>query len=383
MKHIPKVALFIKAEGSYGRRLLLGIAKYAHIHGPWSFFHEVEEKRRDPHFIKDWRPDGIISDGREASRLRAIFGAAVPIIVISTQKNISEGHGILTDWDSIGQMAARHFLDRGFRHFGFCGYDDLHWSKMRAAAFSKYIAQSGYQTDSYNRKYVGQKLSWEKETTRIGGWLKRLPKPCAVMACNDDCARDVLTICKTFNIHVPEEVAIIGVDDDEIICNLAEPPLSSVHLNTEKAGYEAAELLGRLMDGEKLAGEKIIARPTHVEVRQSSDILAIKDHDIVTALHYIRSNIKEQITVNDVIAAVGMSDRHLYNKFKRHLGRSVSQEIRNVKTQHIARMLIETNLSIVRIAAKLNYSGVEKLSRYFAREMGISPMAFRKQHDSK
>lgn len=381
MIKIPKVILLIKPEGAFDRRLLLGIAKYAHLHGPWAIFHEVEQRKRNPRTFKNLGANGIIADIRETPKMVSLFGLDIPIITIGNPAlDDSIFPNIISNADMISKMGAEHFFERGFKHFGFCNYQDFYWSVHRAGAFEFYVNRAGFDCDIYHRISSQEQLSWEKEQRLLMKWLQALSKPVAIMACNDDFGRQVLEACKLGNIAVPEEVAVLGVDNDEIICNLTDPPLSSVHLNTEKAGYEAAELLERLMHGENMSGQMVITEPTHIEVRKSTDILAIEDVEVAEAMRFINKNFRFPIQVENVAEAIGLSRRCLSTRFKKAIGSTINCEISKTRIKHIKFMLSDTRLSIGEIASKFGFQGIEKLSRFFYRETGMTPTEYRKKN---
>lgn len=226
-------------------------------------------------------------------------------------------------------------------------------------------------------------LFWEKEQLVLADWLKSLPKPLGLMTCSDDRARSVIEASKITGLNVPEDVAIIGVDNDELVCSLANPPLSSVAMNVERAGYEIAEVLDKLMAGEKMAGQRIIVHPTHIVTRQSTDILATEDREVASAVHFIHQNGNQIIQVADVIDATTLSRRALEQRFRKILGRSILEEIRRVRVERVSRMLMETNLSVSQIAKAIGYSNSENITRYFRREKGISPLTYRKKYGQK
>jgi LacI family transcriptional regulator len=219
----------------------------------------------------------------------------------------------------------------------------------------------------------------------MADWLKSLPKPVGLMTCTDDRSQDVVEASKIAGVHVPEDLAIIGVDNDELVCELSSPPLSSIALNTQRSGYEAAELLDKLMSRKriKMANLTIVVHPTHIVTRQSTDILAIEDRDVVAAVRFIRRNAREMIQVDDVVDTVAVSRRSLEQRFRRELGCSVLAEIKRARIDQVARMLVETNLSVSQIALALGYSGVENIARYFRSEKGMSPLAYRKLYGQK
>ena len=217
----------------------------------------------------------------------------------------------------------------------------------------------------------------------MADWLRGLPKPIGLMTCVDDRSYHVLDACKIAGCDVPNDVAIIGVDNDELICRLAKPQLSSVSLNAERAGYEAAELLDRLMSGEEPAGQQILAEPTHIETRQSTDILAMQDSEVSRAVQYIRQHPNEALQVGDVVKTVALSRRSLQLRFRRILGRSILDEIRRVRVNHVAQMLTETNLPVSKIALALGYPGIDHIARSFRKEKGMSPLTYRKRFGRK
>jgi LacI family transcriptional regulator len=203
------------------------------------------------------------------------------------------------------------------------------------------------------------------------------------MACNDDRGRQITEACKVAGLDVPEQVAIIGVDNDELVCELSDPPLSSVALNVERGGYEAAELLDEMMSGRKRKKKNIIVEPTRIVTRQSTDVLAVEDRDVAKAIRFIREHSTEPIQVADVVNAATMCRRALQKRFREMLNRSIHAEIRRVRTTQAAQMLMETNLSTADIARSLGYAGLEKFSRYFKREKAMSPLAYRKKYGKK
>ncbi|MHC4553543.1 MAG: XylR family transcriptional regulator [Planctomycetota bacterium] len=380
MSQKPKVALLIETSRQFGRSFLYGVARYARTHEPWIFYREpggllTQSVTR----VTDWQPDGMMV--RQVKQTEKLQQLDIPIIYVIHYQTDEEFPFpvVVTDGPAIVKMGADHFLDRGFRNFAFCGFNNTPWSIQRAELFEEYIEQAGFKAHIYEQPKSASQQRWEHEQQILADWIKSLPKPVAIMACNDDRGHHVIEACKTHDIRVPEEVAVLGVDNDVLGCDLCEPPLSSIALNTEKAGYEAAELLDRLMQGEHMHNQKITIQPTHITTRRSTDILSIRDADVSKALHFIRNNCYRPITVDDVVDAIDISRRVLEKRFRKILNRSILQEIRRSRTDAAARMLIETEMPIGQIAEKLGYTETAHLSRYFHKEKGISPIAFRKQ----
>jgi LacI family transcriptional regulator len=384
MPTVPKVALVIEKSRAFGRGLLHGIAQYANLHGPWLFYTEPEQdkKRRERPYqwLSDLNADGIIGYTWDASLIRMIVSLGVPTILRGIDKPTARTFCIMTDQAAISRMAAEHFLERGFKRFAYCGYD-LMWSQRRGQSFGKTIEEAGYPCFFYQPPKTKRPRTPDQEQAIIGQWLQSLPKPIALMASNDDRSQDVLAACKIAGLDVPTQVAILGVDNDELICSLSYPQLSSVALGTEGAGYEAARILGKLMNGqETTAAEKeVLISPLHVVTRQSTDITAVEDRQVAEAIYFIRKHIKEMILVDDVAEAADLSRRALEQRFRKFLQHSVHEEIVRTRVNQMAGLLTDTNLPISQIARLLGYSYMNNISRYFRQQKGLSPSAYRKQ----
>lgn len=333
--------------------------------------------------LNDWEPNGIIM--RDLIKIEKIAHLDLPIIIAyANNERASYYPVIMSDCPAMGEMAAEYLHGRGLRQFAYCGFDDMPWSRDRHKSFQQKIAEAGFEIHSYSPPKSRIKRLWQNEQKFMADWLKSLPKPIGLMACNDDRGQDVLHACKIADLDVPDDIAVLGVDNDELICDLSRPSLTSIALNTEKAGYEAAALLDKLMSGdEKMANQTIMVQPTHVVTRQSTEILAIENREVIRAVRYIRQYAKRAIQVTDVVDVTSLSRRVLEKRFRSILGRSILKEIRHSRVNQIARMLIETNQSILQIALATGFTDANHISRYFQQEKEISPIAYRKQYCPK
>ncbi len=387
MANTRKVVLHIETSRQWGRGLLSGISSYARLKGRWDsripdFY--VRPGRRDwkheMELYKKWGVQGIITC--EEKQIDVIIKARIPAIVVSDSYPVDGLPRVVSDYVATGQMAAQYFLDQGFTNFAFCGFNNEHWSMERLKGYEGFLAERGFSVCVYEGRGSQSYHFWQKETEHMAAWIRSLPKPVGLMACCDLRGQHVTEACRIADQLVPEQVAILGVDNDLPLCDITNPKLSSIALNTSPAGYEAAGLLERLMDGqEKPDGQQIIVRPTHVVTRQSSDILCVESHELACALNYIRQNSHRQIAVSDVVTAACVSRRNLEDKFNKHLHRSILSEIRRVRTERFAQMLLETNLSVPQIAAELNFPSIENVGRYFEREKGMRPTEYRKKYN--
>jgi len=400
-KKIPKVLLLVDTSRESGRKLLYGITKYSRLHGPWTFnrksiyFYDYQTQYNKSRQLEEetlsrlekWGANGVIATNiNDPKQFRRILAMDLPTIILggyNPEKPIPGWHRVRSDSDEIGKTAAEHLLNRGFRKFAYCGYYGLCWSEYRGVGFAKRIAEAGFEIHFFQPSESRIKRLWENEQSIMADWLKSLPKPLGIMTCNDDRGQNVLEACKITGLNVPDEVAVIGVDNDIPVCEVSEPPLSSIPLNNERAGYEAAELLAKLMAGEKMAYQEIVVQPTNVVTRQSTDNLAIEDSNIAKAVRFIRQHATDIIQVTDVVDVVPMSRRSLERSFRKILGRSVFEEIKRVHVNQFAMMLIETNMSISQIASALGHPSIENINRYFRKEKGMSPTAYREKYGPK
>jgi LacI family transcriptional regulator len=303
-----------------------------------------------------------------------------PTIVRDINQSISHLPNICSNNDMIAAMAAEHLMSQGLRHYAYIGFDDLLWSLQRKEGFVKRLHSAGFEPHIYRQPKGKAHRIWREEKHHLASWLAACPHPLGVMACNDDRGIQITTACKLVGLHVPEDVSVIGVDNDEIVCKMNNPPLSSIARNFELAGYLAAELLEKLIVGQQVADKTILVNPTHVVTRQSTNVLAIEDDDVKEALRFVRQNAKNMIQVDDVLKEVAMSRRGLGQKFKRIVGRTIHKEIVRVRVEHIANLLLETSFTISKIARQLGFSSCDHMSRYFKGQTGITPVEYRRRN---
>jgi len=305
------------------------------------------------------------------------------VIIGHRQKEVPGKANVVTDSSAIAGMAAAHLMGCGFRHFGFCGYLNTPWSAARREVFALKIRKAGFEVRTHEVR--PDKIAQQEGKVResIVRWLRSVPRPIGLMACNDDLGKEVVEACRQAGLRVPDDVAIIGADNDEVVCGLSNPPLSSVAINFERAGYEAAGVLDRLMRGAMRVPPRIVVHASHVLPRQSTDIVAVENDSLAKALRFIRDHARSGVTVEAVAHAAGLSRRVLEKRFRKYLKHSALEEIRRVRTDQIARMLVETELPVSQIAETLGFEDVQHVARYFRAGKGLSPLAYRKTHGRK
>jgi len=381
---VRRVALLMEASRSYERGILRGIASYAQLHGNWQFH------RRIPYVsgggaatleqVRAWKPDGLII--REGPELATWLGLGLPAVVAPFSEPIAGVCNVRVDDAAVGRMAAEHFLASGFRHLAFCGLDHLFFfSRDRRDSFVSSAAAAGVTAFIYRPNMNGEHLDWSRDLPAMANWLAELPKPLALLACNDDFGLVVLEACKHAGLRVPEDVALMGVGNDEAVCDLTDVPISSIRLNTERAGHDCAERLDRMMGiGYNDDAGPVSAQPVEVVQRLSSDLLAVGDRAVATAIRYIREHASQPLHVNDVVQAAPMSRRTLYDRFRQATGYSVYDYIRRVRLEAFTRMLLDTNLGIAEISYRLGFPDEKNVARYFSKSKGMTPLAYRRQH---
>lgn len=379
---MKRVVLLVETSREFGRQLIMGIARYSRFHGPWSFYKEqIGLKSSIPHLTR-WKPDGIIM--RDSMIKDELIQMKIPTILVQHDSAYSKDlPDVITESHSIAKMASEHLIERGFRNFAFCGFDNFEWSNQRKHYFCQYNTEAGFETHVYFSPRKTKVPDWEIEQRHISNWLKTVPKPVGILACNDDRGQHILEVCKQLDFKVPEDVAVIGVDNDPMICDIGDPPLTSIALNVESAGYEAAKLLDSMIDENRRAGQHIYVSPIHVVQRQSTDLLAVNDPEVVAAIRFIRENARDKILVKDVVKVTRISRRSLEQRFRETIHRSIYDEIRMVRVELISKLLIETELPISHISSMFNFTDIEHISRYFKKEKGIGLREFRKLHQPR
>jgi LacI family transcriptional regulator len=387
-----QVLVLVETSRAYGRGLVQGVAHYNREHGGWSIYfkpHGLGDP--PPPWLRDWQGDGILVRIGDRRMADAVKRTGVPAVDLRGLLTDTELPFIGVDHPEVARLAAEHLLERGFHHFGFCGLPRGVHPHMDSLSdhFRALIEKAGHTCDVFKARHgplpgeawehqqsrAGQ---WIDQQERIARWVESLPKPAGVMACHDDRAVQVLDACRRTEISVPDAVAVIGVDNDQHLCELSIPPLSSIDEQPGRIGYEAAALLDRLMAGKPRPKGPVLVPPRAVVARQSTDVLATEDQAVARAVRYIRQTVGEGIRVRDVVAQGAVSRVTLAARFKRILGRTIREEIQRVQIAQVKELLATTNLPIKQVARRAGFHYVEYMSRLFCRLVGEPPARYRK-----
>jgi LacI family transcriptional regulator len=317
---------------------------------------------------------------KDAGMVTEIGVPVVDVVGVLRDERVPLVH---TDDQAVGRLGAEHLIERGFRHFGFGEYAGWFWSAHRREGFQTALRAKGYDCDLHVMPLPGPGMggpeTWEQRQAALAEWLAALPKPVGIMATNDPMGRQILEACQRLQINVPEEIAVVGADDDEPICRIAWPPLSSVIINDHQRGYEAAALLDRMMRGEPAPKEPIYVQPVGVRARASTDTLAVDDAIVVRALRFLRENACSGIGVDDVVRAVPISRSVLARRFQKIVGRSINNEIMRVKINRAMELLTETSLELKAIAYKTGFGSQAYMNAVFQDKLGKTPGTFRRE----
>ncbi len=368
------VAIIAGYEHHYDRQVVEGISRFVQEHEHWKPY--IPLRRHDlVSRLKKWRGDGIIAALDDPKVFELVSEAGIPAVGFGDGKG-SRGRPIpyfASDDAAIAKLGAHHFLDRGFTNFAFCALpDDTHfqpWSNNRCNAYVEMLERSGYECSVFRSSVKGER-DWEFGYAELCDWLRSLEKPVGLMASYDGHALYVLEACQDIDLAVPEEVAVIGVDNEELICDLADPPLTSIVQGAVTLGYQAATVLDNLMKGETPTDRTTKIAPTGIVTRQSSDVMAIEDRELVSAIRFVREKAATGIGVGDVAKHLSLSRHSLDRRFRRVLGRTVHAEIQRVQIERVKHLLRSTSLPAKDIAERSGFRYREYLSNVFRQVTG-------------
>lgn len=375
-----RVALVLESMMAPRRLMMNGVARFMQEHEPWLVYLKPTSAERSlSEWITQWNGDGIITTILEQDR-GALNEVKIPIVDVMGQFP-ERGFPVVRANDlAIGRLGAEHLLERGFRNFGFLEQGTNFWSLRRREGFEQRLREAGMTCHAYaspaSPKGGGPDL-WEAQQQDLMRWIDSLPKPVGVMTATDMKGQQFLEACLRLHLPVPDSIAVVGVDNDEPICRIASPPLSSVIVDDQQRGYEAAALLSRLMRGEPKPETPVLINPIGVMTRASSEVLKIEDQVVVDALQHLRTCAFSAIGVDQVAESLGISRSVLERKFRRFLGRSVNDEIVRLRLNRAIELLSETKLEIKLIAPRCGFSSQSYMTSVFRQRLGRTPGSYR------
>lgn len=379
-----RVALLVETSRSYGRDVLRGIARFARTR-QWSLLHEeMTIDALPPDWLANAQPSGVIArvDHRTVEPLRALGIPCVDVQCVGTFTGIPQ---VETDDATVSKLAFEHLWDRGFRRFAYCGFQFAHYSEARLQSFRELTQAAGCSLSVYQSP--GEKDSPVTTIERSGlvdmermmAWLTSLQAPTGMLVCNDIRGQQVLNACHTLGLAVPDDLGVIGVDDDDAICPLSNPPLSSVRPDAERVGYRAAEVLDQMMLGQAPDSPLELIPPTSVVQRLSTQVMAVDDRELARVVRFIREFACDGIDVNDVAEFTTLSRRQLERRFRTQLNQTPHEAITAVQVERVRELLRESDLTLEQMAPLAGYRHKERLAAVFKRESGETPGAYRRR----
>jgi len=388
---MPQVALLLPTSVKTCRELLRGILKFIHLHGPWAV-HIIEGREGEQKLLHpaEWGYTGLIGELTDRRYAAHLLAAHVPTIITDPMDEVldpvdprSRLSRIVCENRPIGQQAADYFLGKKFRHFAFIGeVNDASWSEERRDVFCERLRQEGFSCRVYPRLGQAARRDFGVEQRALCDWLKALPKPVAILAANDVRGRQVLDSCLKAGVAVPQAAAVLGVDNDELLCETTNPQMSSIQMNSEQAGFEAARVLDGMMRGIRREAPRqtiITYGFSSLVTRQSTETVQISDALVACALQFIRINAGITVKVEDLVRHLHVSRRSLETRFKTVMGRTVYAEIMRVRLERVQTLLRETPMTIEAIAESCGFASASHLGTVFRSHFGKTLSAFRRQ----
>lgn len=384
--NVPRVAVLIETSREFGRGILQGIIQYTRLYTRWHLFHLPGDMTQELPDMEKWGGNGIIARITNKKIEKAILATGLPVVGVTlTDEQRSKSSPcarfseVRADSVAAGRMAAEYFLEKQSEHFAFVG--EIHqgnWSQQRGQGFVERLAESGKTCFQYTAARKSRNR-WGSEVDQLGKWLLSLPKPISLLAALDIRGRQIINACGEFGIRIPDDIAILGIDNDELICEACQPPMSSIHLDARQGGFKAAEILDDMMIGKIQSPQCFYAPAIRVVERQSTDILRVSDEIVVNAVRYITSNAINSINVANVTEYLQLSRKTVENRFKKALNCTVLEVINRERIKRIKLLLTETSMTIQEIADKCHFEDASNLCKFFRRECQMTMKTYRRQ----
>ena len=395
MKEKIKIAFAHNNINHNTEGLMDGISEFIRDKGDWQLIIWPDSSLKSLAFLKKRGCKGAFVSSQTATKAKELLQIGMPVVAVSTLETMLNLPYVSANSKQVAEMASDYLLKKKFKNFAFFGLTQAKWSNERLEHFSDNLSKAGFKVDVFNEKqipvindFMPFTRQWITMTLSTGQsklikWLEELPKPAAILASCDIFACHLINVAQEAGINIPDGIAILGVNNDQAICNICDPPLSSIALNFKKAGYNAAKLLDKLISGqETMQGQCIEIPPTHIETRGSTDVFAIDDSDIVQAMRYIRENSNKPLQVNEIATNACMSKRSLQLKFHKVIGRSIHEEIIQAHFDNAKILLVDTNLPIDEVAVRSGFHYTSNMRRAFKEITGLLPQKYRQMHQS-
>lgn len=382
VKRAKEIALAFP-RGAHQELLINGVLRYASEHScKWSYITAPESLALSVLDLQGWRGDGIIAALNTPTETECVKALPMPIVNISGTLAKSPVPRVSLDNALVGRMAAEHLIERGFEEFAYYGLRSVAYSTVRRESFESRLEAAGAKCVSLLMPptYRAKAEHWRDQQRKLVKWLTGLPKPIGLFAVTDYRARQVLDACRQVDVRVPQQVAVVGVDNEEVICMHGEPKLSSVARNNQQEGYHAAAMLDQLIRGKNVTTMEEMIPPLGVVARESTETVAFKDPRLCEAIDYLNKHIDDPIGVQELASHVGVSRRWMEYAFRDALGESPYQYIRHRRLKLAQHLLEEeTAAKIYEVARRTGFTSAKQLSMAFCQEFGVSPRDYQRK----
>ncbi len=374
---------------AFPSKLLKGIVNYSRRKEQWGICRmppAYKKKIGIPGVVewaRSWGADAVIGQFEETDEINLFASSGIVAVAQDFKQRFTSIPNITADYIGTGRMAARFYIDRGFRNFGFFGFSHVCWSDERLDGFKKEVVEAGFGNSLYTYNMQDIDQLWYYEQDRLTRWLQSLPKPIGVMACDDNQGNNLVEACHAAGVKIPDELSVMGVDNDELLCSLGSTPLSSIQVNIEEGGYQTAALIERRVLNPDAPLEDIILKPIKIVGRMSTAAFATDDLQIQKAVKFIHQHYMKKISVRDVMEEVALSRRLLERRFKSVTGQTLYQYITDLKIKRFAELLLDTDEQLIGIAISLGETDTKSISRRFKQIYGCSPSQWREKHKKK
>lgn len=384
-----RVILLLDFTESYAHRVLAGIQEYVKEHEPWvvcrmppSYKHKNGIEGVVDWAVK-WHASAIIGQFAPDEEVALFAQNGIKAIALDYIQRFESIPNVTCNYPQAGQEVAEYYLEKQFKNFAFFGYENVVWSKERQEGFFKTIAEAGYADHFYEYHNIEIENLWYYDYEPLARWLESLPEKTGLMACDDNQAIKITEACRAINKNIPEQLAVIGVDNDTTVCNLSDPPLTSYNLDVKSGGYRAAELIATMMKERTFIGEDIFIESLGIVHRASSNVFHTNDIYVAKAIKFINHNISSRLTVKDVLAQVPMSRRLFEIRFRKSTAMSIYQYIMHYRIQLLANLLINSEDSISDLAYQVGFLELKNVSRQFKQVMNCTPTQYRNKKIKK
>jgi LacI family transcriptional regulator len=374
---------------SFSHKLLAGIVDYSRRKEQWIV------RRMPPSYkaqigiqgllrlSKEWDIDAILGQFEPSDDLSVFTNNGIVVVAQDFKQRFTTVPNVTGDYIGTGKMAARFFIDRGFKNFGFFGFNDVCWSDERCDGFRREVEAAGFGSSFYAYRMQEIDMVWYYQRNRLREWLQSIPKPIAIMACDDNQGENLIEACHSIGVKIPSEVSVMGVDNDETLCSLGSTTLSSIQVDIEEGGRQTAALLERLVTDPAAPAEDVVLQPMKIVNRMSTAAFATQDQQILRAILFIHRNVRKKISVADVTAEAALSRRLLERRFKDVTGKTLYEYITELKLKDFAEQLVETDEQVMTIALSMGENDTKSISRRFKQLYGCTPLQWRENQRKK